>query len=172
MQTTAVYNKEDDTITINTPTELAHKYWITNGALHAQHCVVFAQLQVDGEWHGVHAILCQIRDGVAGQTMPGVTINDMGHRMGLNGVDNALLSFDNVKVPRTNLLNKYSDISEDGKFRKLLQMSATKHNTCFINVPGRKLLLGLEALGLPSNIAVFCTVFFSARIRHPQSMKM
>ena len=122
MQTTAVYNKEDDTITINTPTELAHKYWITNGALHAQHCVVFAQLQVDGVWHGVHAILCQIRDGVAGQTMPGVTINDMGHRMGLNGVDNALLSFDNVKVPRTNLLNKYSDISEDGKFRKFLHV--------------------------------------------------
>jgi len=121
MQTTAVYNKEDDTITINTPTELAHKYWITNGALHAQHCVVFAQLQVDGEWHGVHAILCQIRDGVAGQTMPGVTINDMGHRMGLNGVDNALLSFDNVKVPRTNLLNKYSDISEDGKFSSAIK---------------------------------------------------
>jgi len=121
MQTTAVYNKEDDTITINTPTELAHKYWITNGALHAQHCVVFAQLQVDGVWHGVHAILCQIRDGVAGQTMPGVTINDMGHRMGLNGVDNALLSFDNVKVPRTNLLNKYSDISEDGKFSSAIK---------------------------------------------------
>jgi len=121
MQTTAVYNKDDDTITINTPTELAHKYWITNGALHAQHCVVFAQLQVDGEWHGVHAILCQIRDGVAGQTMPGVTINDMGHRMGLNGVDNALLSFDNVKVPRTNLLNKYSDISEDGKFSSAIK---------------------------------------------------
>ena len=44
--------------------------------------------------------------------MPGVTVNDMGHRMGLNGVDNALLSFENVKVPRTNLLNKFSDIDE------------------------------------------------------------
>ena len=63
METTAVYNKEDDTITINCPTELSHKYWITNGALHAQHCVVFAQLNVDGENHGVHAILVPIRDG-------------------------------------------------------------------------------------------------------------
>jgi len=116
METTAIYNKEDDTLTIHSPSELSHKYWITNGALHAQHCVVFAQLQVDGEWHGVHAILCTIRDGVAGPTLPGVTINDMGHRMGLNGVDNALLSFDNVKVPRTNLLNKYSDISPEGVF--------------------------------------------------------
>ena len=108
----AIYNKSDDTLTINTPSELAHKYWITNGALHAQHCVVFAQLYVDGVNNGVHAILVPIRDGVAGPMMPGVTVNDMGHRMGLNGVDNALLSFENVKVPRTNLLNKFSDIDE------------------------------------------------------------
>ena len=40
-------------------------------------------------------------------TIPGVTIEDMGHRMGLNGVDNAKLTFDNVRVPRENLLNKY-----------------------------------------------------------------
>lgn len=121
METTAVYNKEDDTITINCPTELSHKYWITNGALHAQHCVVFAQLNVDGEDHGVHAILVPIREGVAGAPLEGCTINDMGHRMGLNGVDNALLSFKNVKVPRTNLLNKYSDIDENGKFHSAIK---------------------------------------------------
>ncbi len=40
----------------------------------------------------------------------------MGHKMGLNGVDNAKLSFDNVRVPRENLLNKYSDINKDGEF--------------------------------------------------------
>lgn len=35
--------------------------------------------------------------------------------MGLNGVDNAKLSFDHVRIPRENLLNKYSDVMEDGK---------------------------------------------------------
>ncbi len=50
------------------------------------------------------------------QPVPGVTVEDMGHKMGLNGVDNAKLSFDNVRVPRTNLLNKYSDITPEGKF--------------------------------------------------------
>ena len=39
-----------------------------------------------------------IRAGVAGPTLDGCTVNDMGHRMGLNGVDNALLSFSHVKV--------------------------------------------------------------------------
>jgi len=116
METTAIYSKEDDSITIHSPSELSHKYWITNGALHAQHCVVFAQLIVGGVNEGVHAILVPIREGVAGKCLPGCTVNDMGHRMGLNGVDNALLSFDNVKVPRQNLLNKYSDIDADGNF--------------------------------------------------------
>merc|ERR1719394_937966 len=50
------------------------------------------------------------------KTMPGVTIEDMGYKMGLNGVDNAKLSFNNVRIPRENLLNKYSDVTEEGKF--------------------------------------------------------
>ena len=62
MQTTAIYNKDDDTITINTPTELAHKYWITNGALHAHHCGVFARMIIDGEDQGLHVVMVPIRD--------------------------------------------------------------------------------------------------------------
>lgn len=40
----------------------------------------------------------------------------MGYKMQLNGVDNAKLVFDNVRVPRENLLNKYSDVEPNGKF--------------------------------------------------------
>ena len=32
------------------------------------------------------------------KVMPGVTVEDMGHKMGLNGVDNAKLSFDQVNL--------------------------------------------------------------------------
>ena len=48
METTAVYDKATDEFIVNTPTTLAQKYWITNGAVHAKHCVVFAQLNVGG----------------------------------------------------------------------------------------------------------------------------
>jgi acyl-CoA oxidase len=44
--------------------------------------------------------------------MPGVTIIDMGWKLGLNGVDNAALKFDNVKVPFENMMNRFSDINE------------------------------------------------------------
>ena len=35
-------------------------------------------------------------------------IEDMGVKIGLNGIDNARLMFDNVKVPRTAMLNAFN----------------------------------------------------------------
>ena len=43
--------------------------------------------------------------------------------MGLNGVDNAKLTFNNVRVPKDNLLNKYSDVGDDGKFHSTILRS-------------------------------------------------
>lgn len=73
--------------------------------MHAHHAIVFAQLVIDGVGYGVHAVLVAIRDREM-QPLPGVTVVDMGVKMGLNGVDNARLSFESVRVPRTNLLNR------------------------------------------------------------------
>lgn len=58
--------------------------------------------------------------------MPGVQIHDMGHKMGLNGVDNAKFYFDNVRVPRDNLLNLYSDVAEDGTYTTNVKGSIRK----------------------------------------------
>lgn len=48
---------------------------------------------------------------------PGVTIEDMGWKMGLNGIDNGKLKFNQVRVPRVNMLNKLNDVTEDGNFK-------------------------------------------------------
>ena len=56
----------------------------------------------------------------------GVQIHDMGHKMGLNGVDNAKFFFNNVRVPRENLLNLYSDVAEDGTYTTNVQGSIRK----------------------------------------------
>ena len=39
-----------------------------------------------------------------------------GYKIGLNGVDNAALWFDKVRVPRLNLLNATSNMDENGNF--------------------------------------------------------
>merc|ERR1711936_363454 len=115
METTAIYDPDTDELIVNTPTPLARKYWITNGACHAKHIVVFAQLWVKGKNEGIHGVLVRCR-GDELEPVEGVTVEDMGHKMGLNGVDNAKLTFDNVRVPRVNLLNKFSDITPEGEF--------------------------------------------------------
>ena len=41
----------------------------------------------------------------------------MGYKIGLNGVDNATLKFDHVRIPREYLMNKYLDVTEDGQVK-------------------------------------------------------
>jgi len=75
--------------------------------------VVFAQTYLKGKFEGVQAFLVRVRDEKM-RTMPGVTINDMGRKMGQNGVDNAKLAFREVRVPREMLLNRVANVSADG----------------------------------------------------------
>jgi len=46
----------------------------------------------------------------------GVMIEDMGVKMGLNPIDNGRLMFDHVRIPRVNMLNRFNDVTEDGRF--------------------------------------------------------
>lgn len=116
METEAIYNANDKTFTINSPTTLSQKYWITNGYCHAHWSVVFAQLKVGEHSHGVHAFLVRIREDDLSPS-PGVTVQDMGAKFGLNGVDNARLWFDNVKIPSENLLSTFASIDAEGHYR-------------------------------------------------------
>ena len=116
MQTTATLDAGSDEWVVHTPCTLAQKYWITNGAVHAQWAVVFAQTIIGGSNKGIHGFLVRIREADSMQPCSGVRVEDMGHKMGCNGVDNGKLWFDAVRVPRTALLNASSDVSPGGAF--------------------------------------------------------
>lgn len=115
LETTATYDSDNDEIVINTPTETARKEWIGNAAAHGEMVTVFAQLEVDGDQHGVHAFLVRIRDEHGGPR-DGVTIEDCGHKMGLNGVDNGRLTFDDVRIPRKQMLDRYGGVDASGEY--------------------------------------------------------
>lgn len=77
--------------------------------------MVFSQLEINGVNQGVHAFIAQIRDS-EGNICPNVRIADCGHKIGLNGVDNGRIWFDNLRIPRENLLNSVADVSPDGQY--------------------------------------------------------
>ena len=138
IETTATYHPQSKSFILHTPTETAQKIYIGGLATHANHAVVFAQLTVGTSHHGVHAFLLRIRSDDGKTVTEGVRIKDCGVKNGLNGVDNGRMWLDHVHVPRSALLNKYGDVSEDGVYSSPIS-SKTKRFTVMISalVSGR-----------------------------------
>lgn len=133
METTAHYDQENKEFIINTPSTKAQKYWITNGAVHAHYSVVFARLIMpDGTNQGLHGFLVPIRDEKTLEVKDNIKIWDMGYKIGLNGIDNATLWFDNVRIPQDNLLDSISQITEDGQFISSIEDKSSRKRKRFI----------------------------------------
>ncbi|CAN6381716.1 unnamed protein product [Urochloa humidicola] len=127
LQTTATFDPVTDEFIINTPNDGAIKWWIGNAAVHGKFATVFARLILPLQGKGgepadmgIHAFIVPIRDLETHAVLPGIEINDCGHKIGLNGVDNGALRFRSVRVPRDNLLNRFGDVSRDGKYTSSL----------------------------------------------------
>ncbi|KAJ3305987.1 hypothetical protein HDU76_004919, partial [Blyttiomyces sp. JEL0837] len=98
---------------INTPNPGAAKNWISQGLV-ADEAVVVAMLTVNGKNYGAQAFLVEMRDSATGKLKDGITAEDMGRKTVGNDLDNARLSFKNVKVPREALLARYLSVAADG----------------------------------------------------------
>lgn len=115
VQTTATYDASSSEFVINTPSDFAQKYWIGGAAISARWTVVFAQLYLNDTCYGIHVFLVRIRYD-NGTLVRGVTLADCGHKLGMNGVDNGRMWFDNVRIPHEHMLRRLSQVSKDGVF--------------------------------------------------------
>ncbi|ODV86650.1 hypothetical protein CANARDRAFT_196125 [[Candida] arabinofermentans NRRL YB-2248] len=114
LETTATFNKEKNTIIINTPHVGATKWWIGGAAHSATHTVCYARLISDGKDYGVKTFMVPLRDSNH-ELCPGVSIGDIGAKMGRDGIDNGWIQFSNVEIPKEYMLSKFTTIDEDGE---------------------------------------------------------
>ncbi|WVW85213.1 hypothetical protein I302_107251 [Kwoniella bestiolae CBS 10118] len=114
LETTATFDRGSDEFVIHTPHLGATKWWIGGAASTATHAAVFAQMIIDGKRHGVKTFVTQLRDTKTFTLMPGVTIGDIGKKMGRDGIDNGYIQFTYVRVPRAHMLMKHTQVSRDG----------------------------------------------------------
>jgi acyl-CoA oxidase len=68
---------------------------------------------IDGKESGLHVFMVQIRDENH-KPIPGVTLGDLGPKMGDPVNDTGYMVLDNVKIPRTNLLARFHEVLPDG----------------------------------------------------------
>ncbi|MEV8041241.1 acyl-CoA dehydrogenase [Arthrobacter sp. NPDC080082] len=132
--TTATYDPDAGEFVLHTPFRAAWKDYIGNAANDGLAAVVFAQLVTRGVNHGVHAFYVELRDPETKEFLPGIGGEDDGVKGGLNGIDNGRLHFTQVRVPRTNLLNRYGNVDADGTY------------TSPIGSPGRRFFTMLGTL--------------------------
>lgn len=111
LETIAKFDAVTQTFTIHSPTPSSVKCWIGN-VNDCTHTIIFARLIVNNFDHGVYPFIIKIRD-VHHNLLWGVQVTDLGHKKGLNGVDNGTIEFNNFQVSIKALLTKFGKIDVD-----------------------------------------------------------
>lgn len=145
IETTATYNHNTNSFVVHTPNEKARKTYIGNAACHAQAATVFAKLIINGKDHGVSAFVVPLRDKHR-NILSGVKIEDCGMKMGLNGVDNGRIWFDQVVIPKENLLDRFVQIDEEGEFHTSIENDGKRFFTMLGTLVGGRIGIPKSAL--------------------------
>ncbi|KAK9247357.1 acyl-CoA oxidase-domain-containing protein [Lipomyces tetrasporus] len=114
LETTATFDERTDEFIIHTPQIGATKWWIGGAAHTATHTICFARLIVKGKDYGVKSFVVPLRDPKTYDLKPGVSIGDLGKKMGRDGIDNGWVQFSYVRIPRQFMLMKHSKVDRHG----------------------------------------------------------
>lgn len=118
LETTATFDANTDEFIIHSPTLTSTKWWPGELGLVANHVVCMAQLIIGEKNYGVHGFIVQIRDLETNKTLPGIEAGDIGEKLGFNTKDNGYLRFEQVRIPRENMLMRYTKVTKHGEYQR------------------------------------------------------
>ncbi len=146
LETVARYEPASGQFVISSPGFSAGKNYIGNLVRDGRAATVFAQLETaDGTRHGVHALVVPLRDA-QGNVLPGVRIEDNGPKMGENGVDNGRVWFDDVRVDRDALLDRFGGVAPDGTYVSPIKSASARFFAIISALVGGRIGIAVAAI--------------------------
>ncbi|KAI5613573.1 peroxisomal acyl-coenzyme A oxidase 1 isoform X1, partial [Silurus asotus] len=164
LETTATYDPSTQEFVLNSPTVTSIKWWPGGLGKTSNHAIVLAQLYTQAKCHGLHAFIVPIRCMKTHQPLPGVIVGDIGPKFGFDEVDNGYLKLDNIRIPRENMLMKYSKVQPDGTYVKPPSDKLTYGTMVFI----RAMIVGEAAMALSKSCTI--AIRYSA-VRHQSELR-
>ncbi|XP_036594353.1 peroxisomal acyl-coenzyme A oxidase 2 isoform X2 [Trichosurus vulpecula] len=159
LETTATYDASTQEFVLNTPTLSATKWWPGDLGRTATHALILAQLYCSGRCHGMHAFLVPIRSLQDHSPLPGITVGDIGPKMNFEQTDNGFLQLDHVRIPRENMLNRFSQVLPDGTYVK----QGTPQSNYFSMIVVRVQMLPSEVISALMKACVIATRYSVVR---------
>ena len=74
--------------------------------------------------------------------LPGVDVGDCGHKTGFDNIDNGWVAFNNYRVPKSALLNKLGDVTEDGKYVTNIESEGKRFGMHIASLTGGRVAIG------------------------------
>uniref|UniRef100_A0A7E4ZVT0 Acyl-coenzyme A oxidase n=1 Tax=Panagrellus redivivus TaxID=6233 RepID=A0A7E4ZVT0_PANRE len=116
LETTATYDPETEEFILHSPTITATKWWPGALGKSSNYAIVMAQLYVKGKHYGPHPFFVQLRHRDTHLPLPGITIGDIGPKLGINGSDNGFLRFNQFRIPRKAMFARNARVEKDGTY--------------------------------------------------------
>ena len=119
LRTTATFLPGTDEFEVHTPSVDAVKWWPGTLGKTANTAMVIARLIIGGVDRGVHNFLVPLRDRATHEPLPGVTVGDLGPKLGYNVMDNGFLRLDRVRIPRRYMAMRYAKVDAAGRYSRV-----------------------------------------------------
>ncbi|KAL4235299.1 Peroxisomal acyl-coenzyme A oxidase 1 [Mactra antiquata] len=116
LETTATFDPSTQEFIINSPNVTSIKYWPGGGGKTCNYVILMAKLYTQGQSHGIHAFVVQTRSLKDHTPMPGVSVGDIGNKLGFSDMDNSFIKFDNYRVPKDAMLMRHAKVEVDGTY--------------------------------------------------------
>jgi acyl-CoA oxidase len=77
-----------------------------------------AKLIIDQKECGIHAFVVQLRSLEDHSVVAGLELGDIGKKFGFDATDNGYLRFNQLRVPRFNMLMRFAHVTLEGNFER------------------------------------------------------